>query len=104
MSPRRRAFVVDLSIQRGLLVVARERAAATELLGFRRMHRLERVHGSDVRDPVDQLRQVPRKLSYQVGLCASSAPSTLAAIARSIETPCRAATCGALPDSAAHGS
>lgn len=50
------------TLQRRLLAVTRQRVAATELLGLPRTHRLERVHGRDVRVPVEQLRQVPGEL------------------------------------------
>ena len=45
-------------LERRPLGEARERVAAAELLLLPRAHRLEAVHRRDVRDPVDELREV----------------------------------------------
>ena len=45
-------------LQRRALAEARDRIAAGELLGLPRPHRLQAVHGRDVRDAVQQLGQV----------------------------------------------
>ena len=46
-------------LERGPLAEGGERVAAAELLGLPRAQRLEAVHRRDVRDPVEQPRQVP---------------------------------------------
>ena len=47
------------ALQRGALAEAGERVAAPELLLLPRPHRLQRVHGRDVRNAVQELGQVP---------------------------------------------
>ena len=49
-------------LQRGALAEARDGVAAAELLLLPRPHRLEAVHGRDVRDPVQQLREVAAEI------------------------------------------
>ena len=91
-------------LEPGALAEAREAVAAAELLLLPRPQRLEAVHGRDVRDRVDQLRQVAAEVRVPGVAVDEVAPSTPAAIVRSIETARSAARCGAPPASASHGS
>ena len=83
------------------LAQARQRVAAAELLGLPRAQRLERVHGRHVRDAVGELGQVAAEVRVPgVASGRRSAPSTPAAIDRSIDIARSAARCGASPASA----
>ena len=62
LEPSETAITASAALERHPLAEARQRVAAAQLLGLPRAQRLQRVHGRDVRDPVDQLGQMTPEL------------------------------------------